>query len=130
MEIDKDLALRNLIKRATKKPFDRQSVKDVISIGYPEPVKVGGKSKKRFRVSIRYVDKDLKQRIKTLFFGRVGDKEYIDDGDEGRRIKTINSLKKMGDIFEGNFYRAHILNGDTTDILKNYTLLLARNRIL
>lgn len=130
MEIDRDLALKTLIKKATKKPFDRSSVKDIISIGYPEPVKIGGKSKKRFRVSVRYVDKDLKQRIKTLFFGKVGDKEFIDDGDEMKRIKTINSLKKMGDIFEGNFYRAHILNGDTTDILKNYSLLLSRNRVL
>lgn len=124
-------ALKALVKKATKKkPFDRHSVKDVISIGYPEPVKIGGKSKKRFRVSIRYVDKELKQRVKTLFFGKVGDKEYIDDGDVIKRIKILNSLKKMGDLFESNFYRAHILNGDTTDILKNYSLLLTRNRIL
>lgn len=117
------------VKKISKK-FDPLSVATIISISFPEEVSpTSVKYKTRFSVGIKYADKAGKKHHKTIFFGKREDAEYIDHGDLARKALTMSRLRKWGSLFDKNFYRAHLLNGPTTNIVTNYSKLIAMLKV-
>jgi len=108
--------------KKVKKNWDN-SLK-LLSVDFPKPIE-GGKIKKRYKVNLTYKSSDGKIRKKTIRFGKVGTDEYVDNGDALKKQKISGKLGNTHNIFHTNFWRLHLLNGDSQNIGENYQNLIS-----
>lgn len=96
----------------------------LLSVDFPKPIE-SGKIKKRYKVNLTYQSADGKIRKKTVRFGKIGTDEYVDSGDVAKKQKISGKLGNTHNIFHTNFWRLHLLNGDSQNIQENYQNLIS-----
>ena len=85
------------------------------------PVALDSKSiKKRYKLNLEYADNNNKLRKKTIRFGKNGVQEFIDDQNDEKKNRLLSKLGNTHNPLHANFWRFHLLNGDSTDLKKNW----------
>lgn len=114
-----------------KKPkFDIKNVQQVLTISYPEEIPLDSKKyKRRYKVALKYKDKEGKERTKTIYFGDKGTSEFIDHKREDLRQQNLGKMRPGKNLFDKEYYRYHLLNGPRATLLGNYTVMLNKIKI-
>jgi hypothetical protein len=121
-KIDRLLADSKKIKKIVT-PFDKNSVKKIVKIFYPECT--GPHMKKAYKIVINYIDNENKKREKTILFGDKNRKgcEYVDHHNKEVRDKYLKTLTSSDTFFDINFMNKTLLNGEMEDITSNWNIL-------
>jgi hypothetical protein len=109
--------------KKTKKFWDNKY--ELINVQFPLEIQ-GDKFKKRYKLNLSYKDHTGKLHKKTIRFGNKMIKEFIDDGDDNKKKKISGKLGNTHNIFHGNFWRLHLLNGDSRNLKENYLNLVSK----
>ncbi len=109
------------IKKA-KEIWDNSTYK-IKNIGFPEEIDSKWKSNKKYKIHLDYYDGNKKLHRKTIRFGKKTDSDYIDHKDRTKKNKLSAKLGNTHNLFHGNYWRWHILNGDG-DLKKNWMELI------
>jgi hypothetical protein len=112
-------------KKIKKSKMSWDNKYELVNVQYPNEIH-GDKFKKRFKLNLTFKDASNKIHKKTIRFGNKLTKEYIDDGDENRKKKISGKLGNTHNIFHANFWRLHLLNGDTKSLKENYMNLISK----
>lgn len=109
----------HLMNKSRKVPPPDQ-IKQISGLGYPQPLPLKGTSKRKYQILVNYVDKDGKERQKTVKFGKRTVDDYVDHHDEKKRYFMVNRLKASENPLEPNFWRLYLLNSKHDDLDKAY----------
>lgn len=90
--------------------------KSLIALGYPEKLDTSGRYRRRFIIHVKYVGEDNQTHQKAVKFGKVGDSEYIDHGNEEARKRILAKLRDDTTPIDSDFYRAYLLNSNESSI--------------
>lgn len=96
---------------------------NLIEVQYPKEI-TNDKFKKRYKVSLTYKNNENKIKNKTIRFGRKDVKEFVDDSDPNKKNKICGKLGNTHNLFHGNFWRLHLLNGPSNSMKENYMNLI------
>ncbi len=96
---------------------------NLIEVQYPKEIS-NDKFKKRYKVSLTYKNNENKIKNKTIRFGRKDVKEFVDDSDPNKKNKICGKLGNTHNLFHGNFWRLHLLNGPSNSMKENYMNLI------
>lgn len=119
-----------VFKKNKRSKFDIASVQKIIAINYPEEVSADSKKyKKKYRISIKYIQKDGTQHVKTIFFGERKQKDFIEHKKEELRQETLGKIHPGKNVFDKHFYCYHLLNGPRTTMLENYAIMLNKLKV-
>lgn len=117
-------SLLNKNSTKIKKPKPQWDTRyNLIEVQYPKEIG-NEKFKKRFKVSLTYKNNENKIKSKTVRFGRKDVKEFVDDSDPSKKNKICGKLGNTHNLFHGNFWRLHLLNGPSNSIKENYMNLI------
>jgi hypothetical protein len=95
----------------------------VIDVQYPQELGEG-RFKKKYKLNLTY-KLDDKIHKKTIRFGKKDDQDFIDSGDITKKNRVANKLGNTHNMFHGNFWRLHLLNGETKSLRENYLNLIS-----
>lgn len=101
-----------------KKP--KIGFKKLTCLGYPKALDTSGRYRKRFGIHVDYVGEDDKVHTKLVKFGKIGDSEYVDHGNEEMRCRIVNRIKQDVTPIQGDFYRFYLLNSTERNIGQAY----------
>lgn len=96
---------------------------NLIEVQYPKEIS-NEKFKKRYKIGLTYKNNENKIKSKTIRFGRKDVKEYVDDSDPSKKNKICGKLGNTHNLFHGNFWRLHLLNGPSNSMKENYMNLI------
>lgn len=107
-----------------KKPKPQWDTRyNLIEVQYPKEI-TNDKFKKRYKVGLTYKNNENKIKSKTIRFGRKDVKEFVDDSDPNKKAKICGKLGNTHNLFHGNFWRLHLLNGPSNSMKENYMNLI------
>ncbi len=81
--------------------------------------------KKKYKLHITYKDPSNKIRKKTIRFGKKNTIDFIEDGDNTKKNKLMAKLGNTNNLFHQNFWRFHLLNGESKSLKENYINLIS-----
>lgn len=114
------------ISKKIKKPKPIWNNKyKLIDVQYPQPID-NPKFKKKYKLNITFKNEDDKIRKKTIRFGKKEDIDFVDNGDVARKNRISSKLGNTHNMFHGNFWRLHLLNGDSKNLKENYLNLISK----
>lgn len=107
------------VKKIKKpKPVWDNSFK-LTAVQYPEELLNEKYKKKKYKINIAYKAGD-KLHKKTIRFGKRDDPDFVDGGDVSKKNRLSSKLGNTHNMFHGNFWRLHLLNGDSKTLKENY----------
>jgi len=116
------------IEKPTKKIKKIKPIWDskhtLIDVQYPSELNKE-KLKKKYKLHITYKDPENKIRKKTIRFGKKNSSDFIEDGDIVKRNKIMAKLGNTNNLFHQNFWRFHLLNGESKSLKENYINLIS-----
>ena len=96
------------IPTTARKPKESRVISKILGIYPPKAVRETKRRKLKFGIEVVYVDGTGKRRTRTVLFGR-GD-EYYFNGDEIKRVKSLNRSQSREHVLDGKFWRDMLLN--------------------
>ena len=105
------------------KPIRDKNIK-IKYIGYPVKLTTNEKCRRRYSCEVRYEDNQGKNHTKHVRFGNEGKNEFIDHGDNIKRLNTVSKLSHTDDLLHSNFYKMYLLNSNNTDMNVAYINLI------
>ena len=121
-----------LNKESIVKPKKIKKIKEIWdgsykikSIGFPELINPEFKSNKKYKIHLDYYDKNKKLHRKTVRFGKKTDSDFLDHKVQTKKNKLCAKLGNTHNMFHGNYWRWHLLNGEGT--LKNNWMELIKD---
>lgn len=112
------------IKRIKKPKPVWDSKYKLIDVQYPQEIN-NPKFKKKYKLNITYKDDD-KIHKKTVRFGKKDDLDYVEGGDLTKKNRIASKLGNTHNMFHGNFWRLHLLNGENKSLKENYVNLISK----
>jgi hypothetical protein len=96
----------------------------LVDVQFPQEIN-NPKFKKKYKLNITYKDDD-KLHKKTIRFGKKDDVDYVEGGDLNKKNKISSKLGNTHNMFHGNFWRLHLLNGEAKSLKENYLNLISK----
>lgn len=119
----KDVPLAPTIKKIKKPKPVWDSNHKIVDIQYPQELGEG-RFKKKYKLNLTYKLND-KIHKKTIRFGKKDDQDFIETGDVAKKNRLASKLGNTHNMFHGNFWRLHLLNGETKSLRENYLNLIS-----
>lgn len=96
----------------------------LVDVQFPQEIN-NPKFKKKYKLNITYKDDD-KLHKKTIRFGKKDDVDYVEGGDVNKKNRVSSKLGNTHNMFHGNFWRLHLLNGEAKSLKENYLNLISK----
>lgn len=97
----------------------------LIDVQFPQPIE-NPKFKKKYKLNITFKNDEDKIRKKTIRFGKKDDPDFVDGADIVKKSRLSSKLGNTHNMFHGNFWRLHLLNGESKNLKENYLNLISK----
>lgn len=115
-----------IVKKREKKPREIWNDEYVLKkISFPEKLKESNKIKKKYKIQLAF-EKNGKTHNKTVRFGDHDKSDFIEDKDVKKKQNMMGKLGNTTNPLHKNFWRYHLLNGNSDDIQKNWNSLITK----
>lgn len=116
----------------SKRKKDRKIAAKIQSVTFPKMISQTAHNKRKYEVTVHYLDNERKSRQKKVKFGRHDKASFLDHHNNVQRLIEVNHLRDCANPLYPNFWNSNFLNhysGDSTKAFGEICQTLDINKI-